>query len=109
MALGNGLANANSVRLGSWEKFKVVNLGSGLVALRSAVSNKYLVSEPNGQCNCNRNRLGSLEKFALKKFGDKIALESHFNKFVVAEANGYLNANRLHLGPWEMFTIIKNT
>ena len=102
----HGHANANRVHLGPWEKFQVSNLGGGLIALRSTAWNRYLVSEWNGACNCNRQHIGPWEKFALKKFGSKIALESHFNRFVVAEASGHLNANRLHLGPWEMFTVV---
>ncbi len=98
---------ANRTRIGSWEKFIVVDAGNGKIALKGN-NGKYLSSE-NGKkpMYCNVNHLGAWQKFKVIRLGNgKIALKGSNGKYVSSE-NGKkpMNCNRSRLGSWEKFKV----
>lgn len=61
---GGGALNANRTAIGSWETFKVINLGGNQIALQTA-NGHYVVAEGGGggQANANRTRARGWETF----------------------------------------------
>ena len=57
--------DANSTRIGEWEKFSVINNDDDTVSFHSA-HQMYLVAEPDGGMNANRGEIGPWEKFWLE-------------------------------------------
>ncbi len=128
VAEADGRLNANRDRIGSWEKFKLLdpnNTGStrevkygDTISLRSH-HGKYVVAEADGRANANRDAIGAWEKWtvwdpnnpnsrAVIPDNGRMALKSYHNKYMVAEANHTVNANRSAIGPWETWAIIKD-
>jgi hypothetical protein len=104
---GGNVINANRNAIGSWEQFRLVDLGGGNVALQ-CVNGQYVVAEGGGgqQLFCNRNAIGSWETFAkIDLGGGFIALQCANGQFVVAEGGGGqgVYCNRNAIGPWETF------
>ncbi|MEV4532703.1 carbohydrate-binding protein [Asanoa sp. NPDC049518] len=104
------IASAGSI--GGNERFDVVDLGGGNVALRSRANNQFVCAE-NAGANplvANRPSAGSWETFARVNNADgTISLRATVNnKYVVAENGGAasLIANRDAIGPWEKFTLV---
>ncbi len=98
---------ANRTRIGSWEKFKVVDAGNGKIALKGN-NGKYLSSE-NGKkaMHCNVNHLGAWQKFKVVQLGNgRIALKGNNGKYVSSE-NGKkpMNCNRSRIGSWEKYKV----
>ncbi|MFD2561045.1 hypothetical protein ACFSR1_00085 [Aquimarina rubra] len=98
---------ANRTRIGSWEKFIVVDAGNGKIALKGN-NGKYISSE-NGKkpMHCNVNHLGTWQKFKVIQFGNgKIALKGHNGKYVSSE-NGKkpMICDRKKARSWEKFEV----
>jgi len=93
--------------IGPWEKFKVVNAGSGRIALKGGRNGfrKFCADEGN-TIKCNRGGIGPWEKFVVVKAGSgKIALRGgKFNKHC-ADEGSTVKCNRGGVGPWEKFTV----
>lgn len=90
----------------AWEKFEVVNAGSGRIALRGA--NGRYVSSENGTSGmmCNRTSIGAWEQFTwIDRGGGRIALQGNNGRYVSSE-NGQsaMMCNRTSIGGWEEFT-----
>ncbi|MDQ3898271.1 MAG: hypothetical protein M3326_13675 [Actinomycetota bacterium] len=103
---------ANRTAIGPWERFYVVDAGSGYVALRSNVNGRFVTAENAGSSPlvANRALVGDWERFQIVDNGDgSISLRAFVNgRYVVAENAGTssLIANRSAIGPWEKFTRI---
>jgi PKD repeat protein len=103
---------ANSASIGAAQRFDIVDLGGGNVALRARVNNMYVCAE-NAGANpliANRAAVGSWETFRRVTNSDgTISLQATVNSlYVVAENAGAasLIANRAAIGPWEKFTVV---
>jgi alpha-L-fucosidase 2 len=102
---------ASATSIGATERFDVIDLGNGNVALRSRANSLYVCAE-NAGANplvANRTAIGPWETFARVPNGDgTISLRAVNNKYVVAENAGAaaLIANRDAIGPWEKFTLV---
>ncbi len=97
----------NRTSVGSWERFKLVDLGNGKVAFKGN-NNKYLSSE-NGTkpMNCNRSRIGSLEQFTLERSGNKYKIKGNNNRYVSSnngDSRG-VTCDRINVFAWELFEI----
>ncbi|ASZ13487.1 hypothetical protein KTO58_06770 [Chitinophaga pendula] len=101
------LANRDVVEL--WEQFRVIDLGSGLIALQAVVNNRYVCAENAGlyPLIANRQAISTWEQFRWINNSDgTISLQAVVsNSYVCAEHDGgaYLNANRPAIGDWEKF------
>jgi PKD repeat protein len=102
---------ANKATAGATERFDVVDLGGGNVALRSRASNMYVCAENAGAqpLIANRTAVGPWETFALIRNADgSESLRATVNNmYVVAENAGAaaLVANRAAIGAWEKFDL----
>jgi hypothetical protein len=103
---------ANKATAGTTERFDVVDLGGGNVALRSRANNMFVCAENGGAAAlvANRATAGSWETFALVRNADgSESLRATVNNmYVVAENSGAaaLIANRAAIGPWEKFDLV---
>lgn len=111
-ASGTSPLIASATAIGANERFDLVDLGSGNVALRSRANNQYVCAE-NAGANplvANRAAVGPWETFARVNNSDgTISLRATVNsKYVVAENGGAaaLVANRDAIGPWEKFWLV---
>jgi hypothetical protein len=105
---------ANKTSVGPWEKFQLVDAGSGRFALKALSNNKYVStgSGGNSQLMNNATTIGSSETFTIETQADgRVALKAYVNsKYVCAENSGTqpLIANRASAGIWEKFDMIVN-
>jgi len=103
---------ANKATAGTTERFDVIDLGGGNVALRSRANNMYVAAENAGTqpLIANRTAVGPWETFALIRNADgSESLRATINNmYVVAEGGGAqsLIANRTAIGPWERFDLV---
>jgi len=110
-AAGNLAASATTAGT-SAERFDVVPLSGGNVALRSKANGQYVCAENNGAnpLVANRATAGSWETFTLITNADgSVSLRATVNnKYVVAEnaGAGALIANRDAVGAWEKFDLV---
>ncbi|MEU4155282.1 PQQ-dependent sugar dehydrogenase [Actinoplanes sp. NPDC026670] len=102
---------ANKATAGATERFDVIDLGGGNVALRSRATNLYVTAD-NAGANpliANRAAVGPWETFALIRNADgSESLRAGVNsRYVTAEGGGAqsLIANRTAIGPWERFDL----
>ncbi|MFI6265027.1 PQQ-dependent sugar dehydrogenase [Micromonospora sp. NPDC051006] len=110
-AVGTAALIANKATVGATERFDLVDLGAGNVALRSRSNGMYVCAENAGAqpLVANRAAVGAWETFALVRNTDgTVSLRAAVNNmYVVAENGGAaaLIANRAAVGPWEKFTL----
>ncbi|MEU8301541.1 PQQ-dependent sugar dehydrogenase [Micromonospora sp. NPDC048909] len=110
-AVGTAALIANKATVGATERFDLVDLGAGNVALRSRSNGMYVCAENAGAqpLVANRAAVGAWETFALVRNSDgTVSLRAAVNNmYVVAENGGAaaLIANRAAVGPWEKFTL----
>ncbi|MEV6637476.1 PQQ-dependent sugar dehydrogenase [Actinoplanes sp. NPDC051470] len=103
---------ANQTTAGDTERFDVVDLGNGAIALRSRASNQFVCAENGGAepLIANRPTAGAWETFTLIRNTDgSESLRATVNgKYVTAENSGAqpLIANRDTIGPWEKFDLV---
>jgi len=103
---------ANKATAGTTERFDVVDLGGGNVALRSRANNMYVCAD-NAGANpliANRATVGPWETFALIRNtdGSESLRAAANNMYVTAENSGAeaLIANRATIGAWERFDLV---
>jgi type 1 glutamine amidotransferase len=110
-AAGNLIASANSAATAA-ERFEIVPLSGGTVALRSKANNMYVCAENNGNSPliANRASAGLWETFTRVNNSDgSVSLRAQVNgRYVVAENAGAapLIANRAAIGAWEKFDLV---
>ncbi|MFY1670320.1 PQQ-dependent sugar dehydrogenase [Plantactinospora sp. WMMB334] len=113
-AVGSAPLIADKAAIGATERFDLVDLGGGNVALRARGSGKYVCAENAGAepLVANRDAVGAWETFALVRNPDgTVSLRAAANdRYVVAENSGAepLIANRDAIGPWEKFTPVNS-
>ena len=107
---GNLIASATAASTNA-ERFDVIDLGGGNVALRSKANGMYVCAE-NAGANplvANRAAVGGWETFARINNSDgSVSFRAQANgRYVVAENSGAaaLIANRTAIGPWEKFAL----
>ncbi|GIF51208.1 type 1 glutamine amidotransferase [Asanoa ferruginea] len=107
---GNLIASATAASTNA-ERFDVVDLGSGNVALKSRANGMYVCAE-NAGANplvANRAAVGAWETFARINNSDgSVSFRAQANgRYVVAENGGAaaLIANRTAIGAWEKFSL----
>lgn len=101
---GTRTMQCNRATVGDWERFTVVDAGSGTIALRSM--NKYVSSE-NGVAaiTCSRTTIGGWERFTWVANADgTISLRGNNNRYISSE-NGTtaMTCNRTSISGWEAF------
>jgi glucose/arabinose dehydrogenase len=102
---------ADKATAGATERFDVVDLGGGNVALRSRASGMYVCAENAGAgaLIANRATVGPWETFALIRNtdGSESLRSAANNMYVTAENAGAapLIANRAAIGAWERFDL----
>ncbi|MBT0772022.1 hypothetical protein KIH74_23975 [Kineosporia sp. J2-2] len=110
VALASGALVASAASAG--EKFVVVDLGAGNVALRVKSTGRYVCAENAGAValTADREAIGGWEIFALVENADgTVSFRCGANgKYVCAENTGAdpLVPNRDAIGPWESFTLV---
>jgi type 1 glutamine amidotransferase len=110
-AAGNLIASASSAATAA-ERFEIVPLSGGNVALRSKADNMYVCAENNGNAPliANRGAVGGWETFTQINNSDgSVSFRATVNnKYVVAENAGAaaLIANRDAIGAWEKFDLV---
>ncbi|MFF5289359.1 ThuA domain-containing protein [Paractinoplanes globisporus] len=110
-AAGNLIASATTAGTTA-ERFDVVTLSGGNVALRSKATGLYVCAENagNNPLVANRAAVGSWETFTLITNPDgTVSLRATVNnRYVVAEnaGAGALIANRTGIGAWEKFDLV---
>jgi hypothetical protein len=103
---------ANKATAGTTERFDVIDLGGGNIALRSRANSMYVTAENGGAqaLIANRAAVGPWETFALIRNtdGSESLRAAANNMYVVAENAGAepLIANRAAIGAWEKFDLI---
>jgi type 1 glutamine amidotransferase len=110
-AAGNLIASATTAGTAN-ERFEIVPLSGGTVALRSKANNMYVCAENGGAAPlvANRAAAGSWETFTVVTNSDgSVSLRAQVNGlYVVAENAGAaaLVANRAAIGAWEKFDLV---
>ncbi|MET8203063.1 ThuA domain-containing protein [Micromonospora taraxaci] len=105
---------ANKASAGTSERFDVVNLANGNVALRAKSNGQYVAAENAGAAAliANRASAGAWETFQLVRNSDgTVSLRATVNSRYVAADNGGsspLIANRTSIGQWEKFDLVTN-
>jgi type 1 glutamine amidotransferase len=108
---GNLVASATTAATAA-ERFEIVPLSGGTVALRSKATNMYVCAESSGNSPliANRAAAGAWETFSLVTNSDgSVSLLAQVNgRYVVAENAGAaaLIANRTAIGAWEKFDLV---
>ncbi|MEH1163867.1 ThuA domain-containing protein [Micromonospora sp. CPCC 205539] len=103
---------ANKGTAGTTERFDVVDLGGGNVALRAKSNGQYVAAENAGAAPliANRGAVGAWETFQLVRNSDgTVSFRALVNnQYVVAENAGAaaLIANRAAIGQWEKFDLV---
>ena len=104
---GNSALIANRDAVGAWERFQLINLGNGNVAIQALVNGRYVTAENAGNSAliANRTAIGAWETFRYVDLGNGyFALQAAANgRYVTAEnaGAGALIANRTGIGAWE--------
>jgi type 1 glutamine amidotransferase len=103
---------ADNPTAGTAQRYDVVDLGGGNVALRSKANGMYVCAENGGNAAliANRGAIGLWETFARVTNSDgSISFRAQVNgRYVVAENAGAaaLIANRTAIGAWEKFDLV---
>jgi type 1 glutamine amidotransferase len=108
---GNLVASATTAGTAA-ERFEIVPLSGGTVALRSKATNMYVCAENSGNSPliANRAAAGAWETFSMVTNSDgSVSFLAQVNgRYVVAENAGAaaLIANRTAIGAWEKFDLV---
>lgn len=112
LSLPNTPLQARATSIGSWERFELVELGSGLWAIRSLVNGKYVtanLSLPDAPLQARATRIGSWEKFTLQDEDGYVAIKAVANsRYVTANLSlpdAPLQARAASIRSWEKFDI----
>lgn len=108
---GGSILTADKNKIGEWEKFEVIDLGKGYVALKSYDGYYISVSNDEKSINVNSDEIGKKETFELIRLeNNKVAIRTYNDKFISLE-NGsgkIVVANRKEVGKWGSFELIKS-
>ncbi|MFD4566286.1 xylosidase [Streptomyces sp. NPDC058475] len=106
---GTSALIANRTAVGTWEKFDMVDAGSGTIALYSHADSRF-VTAGSSPLIADSTSAGRAQTFQLVHNSDGTVslLASATGKYVTAEDAGdsALIADRTAIGPWEKFTLI---
>lgn len=106
---GGNVINANRNVIGPWERFRIIDLGAGRVALQ-CVNGQYVVAEGGGgqQLRCNRGAIDVWETFRLIPLGGSNYLFVCTNgQLVVADGGGGAGVScGTGNGSREIFTVV---
>lgn len=108
---GGNILTADRTEIGPWEKFQIVNLSNGYVALKSYEGYYLSASDDEESLNVEATEIGKRQKFKLVELDNKkVALITYYDKYVCAEDGGGENvvADRTKVGEWESFELIKS-
>jgi len=99
--------------VGSWERFTIQDLGSGLYSIKSVAHSTYLRAGKevmnNFHCNVDlQTKVGSYEKFELESEKGAVSLRSTHGSYVRAEPGGEGSNVDLqtYSGSWEKFELV---
>ena len=109
---GGDKLTADRTEIGPWEKFEIVSLPKGYVALKSDGGYYLSASDDEISVNVKSTEIGKREKFELIELDNKkFALKTYYDKYVCADngGGGATAADRTKIGKWESFELIKNT
>uniref|UniRef100_A0A7S4R602 Fascin domain-containing protein n=1 Tax=Alexandrium monilatum TaxID=311494 RepID=A0A7S4R602_9DINO len=104
--LGGGVF-ANKNYADSWERFDVVDIGEGSVALKSS-HGFFLTASFVGFLTATSKEIGDEAHFHVERAdgGSTISLVTTYGKYVVAEPSGIVIANRPSRSDWAEFQVI---
>ncbi|WP_332880636.1 xylosidase [Streptomyces sp. NBC_00564] len=106
---GTSALIANRMAVGNWEKFDMIDAGSGAVALYSHANYRF-VTAGSAPLIADSTSAGRAQSFQLVHNSDGTVslLASATGKYVTADDAGdsALIADRTTIGPWEKFTLI---
>jgi fibronectin type 3 domain-containing protein len=108
---GGSTLVADRTEIGPWEKFQIIKLTNGYVALKSYEGYYLSASEDEEKLNVEKTEVGKRERFKIVELeNNKVALKTYYNKYVCAEDGGgrEVVANRTAIGEWESFELIKH-
>lgn len=108
---GGSTLSADRDNIGEWEKFQIIDLGRGNIALKSY--NGYYVSASTDEKNIyvDANEIGRRQTFELIILdNNKVALKTYYKNYICAEdgGGGKVVADRTEIGDWESFELIKS-
>ena len=100
---------ADRTQASTWERFHVVPLKDGYVAIQS-IFGRFLcaINGGNGRLMANRNKIDIWEKFkCIWKDDNHLSLQAHNGMYVSAFNGGgsHINVKAKEIGPFEVFTI----
>lgn len=108
---GGSTLTADRTEIGPWEKFQIVNLSNGYVAVKSYEGYYLGASDDEKSLHVESTEIGKRQKFKLIELENKkIALKTYYDKYVCAEdgGGGTVVADRTDVGKWESFELIEN-
>ncbi len=106
---GNELT-ADRTEIGPWEKFEIINLKRGYVAVKSSEGYYLSADDDEESMHVEDTEIGNRQKFKLIELDNKkVALKTYYDKYVCAEngGGGEVVADRTSVGEWESFELIK--
>ncbi|WP_428962822.1 S8 family serine peptidase [Micromonospora fluostatini] len=102
---------AKGAAIGGWEKFDIVDAGSGLVALRAKANGKYVSAQSSGTkpLLARASAIGGWERFQLvHNIDGTVSLKAQVNgKYVTTPSTGKsaLIASKTTISTWEKFDL----
>jgi hypothetical protein len=102
---GTTAMRCNRTSAADWEKFTIVDAGSGKVALRSM--SKYVSSENGTKAiTCSRTAIGDWEKFTLINNSDgTVSFQGNNGRYISSENGSVpMTCTRTAIGGWEKFS-----
>lgn len=108
---GGDKLTADRTEIGPWEKFEIIDLSKGYVALKSDKGYYLSALDDEISVNVKSTEIGKREKFKLVELDNKkFALKTYYDKYICADngGGGKVTADRTEIGKWESFELIKN-
>lgn len=90
--------------LGAWERFAVVQLGGGQIALRGGRQGKYCSDDGDNRVRCNRDAVGAWERFTVEDAGGgRIALRGGRTGRYCSDQEDRFSCDAMNRNAWEVF------
>lgn len=108
---GGDELTADRAEIGPWEKFQIVNLSKGYIAIKSYEGYYLSASNDEKSISVEATEIKDRQKFKLVELdNNKVALKTYYDKYVCAEdgGGGSVVADRTNIGEWESFNLIKS-
>ena len=108
---GGSILTADRTEIGPWEKFQIVNLKKGYVAIKSSEGYYLSASDDDESLHFEDTEIEEEQKFKLIELDNKkVALKTYYDKYVCAVdgGGGKVVADRTNVGEWESFELIKS-